>query len=201
MIAGLPGFGLSGVFYVCSALLMVPIELLATLCGRSSLERWGRVLRSAGIALALVAGTELTYAALQLVVTQLSAVTRPSGPAGGAHGSSAALGGHATDVVRVIPVLPILGTVGLVVLVIAAAKAAELLSDLRRGPAHPVANSSRPPLELHSVGERRSNARPHIDLAELRSRPGHAHPHRAGPEGASRSVRTHQASPAVSVAE
>jgi hypothetical protein len=195
MSAGLPGFGLSGVFFVVSALLMVPIELVATLRGRSSLERWGRVLRSAGIALAILAGTELTYAAVHLAVTQLS------GPASSAHSSSAQPGGRATDVVRAIPVLPIVGTVGLVVIVIAGAKAAEMLSDLRRRPAHPVANRSRPPLELHPVGEGRSTARPDTGLADLHSRPAHAHPQRAGHGGASRSAGAHQGPPAVSVAD
>jgi hypothetical protein len=42
--------------------------------------------------------------------------------------------GRTVDVVHVIPVLPILGTIGLVALVLAAAKAAEILSDLRRRP-------------------------------------------------------------------
>jgi hypothetical protein len=179
MSAGLPGFGLSGVFFVFSALLMVPIELVATLRGRSSLERWGRVLRSAGIALAILGGTELTYAAVHLALTQLS------GPATSARSGSAQPGARTTDVVRAIPVLPIVGTVGLVVIVIVAAKAAELLTDLRRRP-DPAANSSRSP---------------RTDPPDPRSRPRHPHPHRARDEGAPRSARTHQGSPAVRIAD
>ena len=127
MAAGLPGFGLSGVFFVASALLMVPIEIVATLRGRSSLERWGRVLRSAALALAILAAVELTYAALHLAVKELFGPTAGAGP-----GRSTEAGARTASVVHVIPVLPILGTLGLVAIVIICAKAAELLSDLRR---------------------------------------------------------------------
>jgi hypothetical protein len=124
MAAGLPGFGLSGVFFVVSALLMLPIEVVSTLRGRSSLARWAGVLRSAGIALAILAAVELTYAALHFAVTQLS------GSVTGARGSLAQPHGRTMDVVRAIPVLPVLATLGLVAIVTVSAKAAELLSDL-----------------------------------------------------------------------
>jgi hypothetical protein len=125
MAAGLPGFGLSGVFFVLSALLMVPIEVVRTVRGRSSLARWRGVLRNAGIALAIIAGLELTYAALHFAVTRLS------GPVSGAHGRLAQHGGRAVDISHALPVLPILGTLGLVALVLTFAKAAEILSHLR----------------------------------------------------------------------
>ena len=131
MAAGLPGFGLSGVFFVVSALLMVPIEVVSTLRGRSSLARWGDVLRNAGTALALVAGVELTYVALHFAVTQLSA------SATGPHGTSAHAVGRTVSVVHAIPVLPILGTLGLVVIVVASAKVAQIVSGLRRRPIGP----------------------------------------------------------------
>jgi hypothetical protein len=133
MAAGLPGFGLSGVFFVVSALFMVPIEVVSTLRGRSSLARWRSVLRNAGLALSIVAGVELTYAALHFALTQFSgSVSVAHG--GGAHGGPAQAPVRPVDVVHVIPVLPILGTIGLVAIVLAAAKAAEILSDLRRRP-------------------------------------------------------------------
>ncbi len=149
MSAGLPGFGLSGVFFVLSALLMLPIELAATLRRRSSLARWGRVLRNAGLALAILAGTELTYAAVRLGLTQLS------GPGARAHGGSAQPADPAAaSVVHGIPVLPILGTLGLVAFVLVAAKTAELLSSLR-----PRASRSRTaPVDPRS---RRGPVRPH----------------------------------------
>lgn len=128
MAAGLPGFGLSGVFFVISALFMVPFEVVVTLRGRSSFARWRGVLRNAGLALAILAGLELTYAALHFAVTQLS------GSASDAHSSQASHGGRTVDVVHAIPVLPILGTLGLVAIVIACAKAAEILSDRRGAP-------------------------------------------------------------------
>jgi hypothetical protein len=131
MAAGLPGFGLSGVFFIVSALLMVPIEVVSTVRGRSSLARWGEVLRSAGIALAILAGLELTYAGLQVVVTLLS------GSGAGGRRTSAHPGARTMELVHAIPVLPVLGTLGLVVVVIASAKAAELLSVARRRPAWP----------------------------------------------------------------
>ena len=66
MSAGLPGLGLSGVFFIVSALAMVPLEIARTARGRSSRTRWAAVLRNAAIALVMLAGTVLLYAALRL---------------------------------------------------------------------------------------------------------------------------------------
>lgn len=109
MSAGLPGLGLSGAFFIVSALLMLPIEVVYTLRGRSSLARWSSVLRNVGIALTMIAVLELTYALLHFGMTHLQA-------------------GRSVNVARAIPVLPVLGTLGLVVIVILGAKSAELLS-------------------------------------------------------------------------
>jgi hypothetical protein len=144
MAAGLPGFGLSGVFFVVSALFMVPIEVVSTLRGRSSLARWRSVLRNAGLALSIVAGVELTYAALHFALTQFSgSVSVAHG--GEVHGglAQAQAPGRTVDVVHVIPVLPILGTIGLVALVLAAAKAAEIVSDLRGRPTREIESGPR----------------------------------------------------------
>jgi hypothetical protein len=134
MVAGLPGFGLSGAFFIVSALLMLPIELGRTLRGRSSLARWGTVLRSAAIALAILAGIELTYAALHFALTELS------GPATRAHGG--ARDGQAVHIASTIPVLPFLGTLGLVAIVTVGAKAAEMVSDRHRKPIRPSTRSA-----------------------------------------------------------
>jgi len=40
MTAGLPGFGLGGVFFIISALLAPFVELIMTARGRSSRARW-----------------------------------------------------------------------------------------------------------------------------------------------------------------
>ena len=68
MSAGLPGVGLSGVFFIVSALLMVPLEIARTLRGRSSLARWTTVLQHLAIAATMIVCLELVYAALHLAV-------------------------------------------------------------------------------------------------------------------------------------
>jgi Trk-type K+ transport system membrane component len=64
--AGLPGVGLSGLFFVVSALLMVAVELVRTARGRSSLSRWRFVGRQAAIAAAIVVFTIAALWALEL---------------------------------------------------------------------------------------------------------------------------------------
>ena len=71
MSAGLPGVGLTGIFFILSALVAVPLELLRMLQGRSSLARWGAVLRHFALALAMLAGLELFYAMVHLALAQL----------------------------------------------------------------------------------------------------------------------------------
>jgi hypothetical protein len=51
--AGLPGAGLAGLFFILSALLAVPNELVRTVRGRSSREAWLVVGRHARLALAM----------------------------------------------------------------------------------------------------------------------------------------------------
>lgn len=55
MSAGLPGFGLGGIFFIFSALIAVPRELGRTLQGRSSLAAWRTVGRQFAQAAAMVA--------------------------------------------------------------------------------------------------------------------------------------------------
>lgn len=43
MTAGLPGLGISGLFYLCLVLIMPIRELYMTVTGRTSLERWKAV--------------------------------------------------------------------------------------------------------------------------------------------------------------
>lgn len=111
MSAGLPGLGLSGAFFIISALLALPIEVVFTLRGRSSLARWRSVLRNVGIALTMIAGLALMYTGLQFVITKLP-------------------GRHVT-VAHTTPVIPLLGTLGLVAIVILGAKSAQLISRKR----------------------------------------------------------------------
>jgi hypothetical protein len=55
MTAGLPGFGLGGVFFIISALLAPFVELIMTSRGRSSRVRWARVGRQFLMAVAMIA--------------------------------------------------------------------------------------------------------------------------------------------------
>ncbi len=54
MVAGLPGTGIGGIFFLLSALLMPVVEFVRTLQGRSNLRRWRFVLRHSGIALGIL---------------------------------------------------------------------------------------------------------------------------------------------------
>jgi hypothetical protein len=121
--AGLPGVGLSGIFFILSALVAVPLELRRTLQRRSSLARWAAVLRHFAFAIVMIGSLELFYAIVHLSLARL-----PHLVAHLTHGlltsGSAASGLH----VQTIPVLPLLATLGLVACVIALAKGAELVS-------------------------------------------------------------------------
>lgn len=55
MSAGLPGFGLGGIFFIASALFAVPRELLRTAQGRSSAAAWLTVGRQSAQAAAMIA--------------------------------------------------------------------------------------------------------------------------------------------------
>ena len=152
MAAGLPGFGLSGAFFIISALVMLPIEIVQTLRGRSSLARWGSVLRSAGLALAILAGLELTYAALHFIVGLVSASGRGQG--------------GAAAIIQTIPIVPFLGTLGLVTLLMVSAKVAAMLADLRRRPTASGAPSATVRTEEALPERQRPARRPHGELAE-----------------------------------
>jgi hypothetical protein len=74
--AGLPGIGLSGLFTLLSALLMPPIELVRTLAGRSSWQRWRVVGRQWLIAVFMI----LTYAAAAVALRRLLSALGGVGP-------------------------------------------------------------------------------------------------------------------------
>jgi hypothetical protein len=104
---GLPGAGLGGLFYVLSALVMLPIEVVQTVRGRSSLERW----RVVGLHVSLAGGVVASFA-VALWVLQL--VLWPA-----EHHGRAAAGDHAAAVPEVepaslelLPVAPVLLTLG-----------------------------------------------------------------------------------------
>ncbi|MCH1867597.1 hypothetical protein [Nocardioides sp. CFH 31398] len=68
MTAGLPGTGLGGLFYLLLALAMPVIELVRTLRGDHSAERWRLALTQAGIALGIVGATVGVVVAVRLLV-------------------------------------------------------------------------------------------------------------------------------------
>ena len=55
MNAGLPGVGIAGLFFVVSALVMPFVELVRTVAGRSSAERWRGVAHDWLLAVAMLA--------------------------------------------------------------------------------------------------------------------------------------------------
>lgn len=141
MSVGLPGVGLTGLFFVLSALLALPLEIVRTIRGRSSLERWAEVLRSLALAVAMIIVLVLAYSALHLVVGQLS------GPVKAGHGHRSGSAG-----VWMLPTVPLLITLGLVMALVGTAKLAHVLS--RAQARRRLAQAVRPlSLEL-SLGDR-----------------------------------------------
>jgi len=67
-MVGIPGIGISALFYVISALLMVVLELYRTIRGRSSLARWWVVGHQAAIAACIILLTVVALWNLHLIV-------------------------------------------------------------------------------------------------------------------------------------
>ncbi len=129
MSAGLPGVGLSGVFFIISALVMVPLEIARTVRGQSSLARWATVLRHLAMALAMIVCVELTYAGVRLAVAALHAATRHVSRFGAAGAAQASVPKPAF---HMLPVAPVAVTLAVVALLLVAAKSAHLLSRWRQ---------------------------------------------------------------------
>jgi hypothetical protein len=70
--AGLPGAGLAGLFFILSAILAVPIELVRTVSGRSSRQAWLGVGRHVGLAVAMIMALEFAFAAVSAITAELS---------------------------------------------------------------------------------------------------------------------------------
>jgi hypothetical protein len=154
MSAGLPGVGLSGIFFIVSALAAVPLEVGRTLRRRSSLARWAAVLRHFAFAVVMIASLELFYATVHLGLAHLPDVGHV------AHGVLAGGGAGSGLRLHAIPVLPVLATLGLVACVIALAKGAELVSRVsQRAPAFsPAATGTTRWPSSHSTTSPQANA-------------------------------------------
>jgi hypothetical protein len=134
MSAGLPGFGLGGIFFILSALLAPVFELPRTLRGRSSRARWGRIAGHMALALAMIVALEV---ALEILVTALGIGVSHAGhdaaTAAGRAGSHAAATEPAGSGVSLapLPVPPIAITAALLAGILMLAKAAQVAVRLR----------------------------------------------------------------------
>ena len=134
MTAGLPGFGLGGLFFLLSALLAPIFELPDTLRGRSSRARWMRITSHLALALAMIVAVEV---ALVILVTALGGgathgpqATAANVGAGGAHAvaHTAGSGGLA---LAPLPVPPIAVTLALLGAILGIAKLADIARRTR----------------------------------------------------------------------
>jgi hypothetical protein len=118
MTAGLPGAGIGGLFFVLSAYFMLVVEITRTVRGRSSLARWGLVLRNVGIATAMIMAVTVT---IWLVHGLLFPSPSGTGDAKGSHDSSNAL----------LPFSPVLIALAVLGAVLGGAYALRLVSGRR----------------------------------------------------------------------
>jgi hypothetical protein len=135
MAAGLPGVGLSGIFFIISALVAVPLEVIRTARGESSFSRWSNVLRHFALAILMIGAMELFYSVLRLAFVPVAQALPPL-----SHGILVDRPSDFTTEVRTIPLLSVLSTIALVALVMGVAKVAELVA---RGSQNKRAESTR----------------------------------------------------------
>jgi hypothetical protein len=123
--------GLSGLFFIVSALLMPFLEIVHTVRGRSSLSRWMVVFRHFVTALAMLAALELFYVAVRSGLSLLSTLPlRVHGALTGSDGTE-----RISHLGQLVPVVPVLMTGCLVLCVLGLAKSAELVARSRAGAA------------------------------------------------------------------
>ena len=139
MSAGLPGAGLASLFFILSAILAVPIELVRTVRGRSSRQAWLGVGRHVGLAVAMIMALEFAFAAVSAVTAEVSGKR---------------------VLPTVMPHVPVLLTLAVLVTVLATTKALELALRRRHRGGDPAGAPDRPmntgmPVE----SRRRGNAR------------------------------------------
>lgn len=125
MTAGIPGIGLSGLFFVISALLMVVVELYRTVRGRSSVARWRFVGRQAAMALGIVFATVATLWLLELAIFGNPLKVQVDAGVASTGGS----GDHLVAMIAAIPVSasPVLGTLFALALVLGLTEALRLI--------------------------------------------------------------------------
>ena len=123
MIAGLPGTGIGGVFYIVSALYM-PVHRALRGGGHAG-RTWGRVFAQSGIALGILSALFLTGWALGLLIP-----ADPTIAVGAARGSAQNL--LATSSFGVARWIAVIGIAGLLALLLAVVEIASVLLRPRR---------------------------------------------------------------------
>jgi hypothetical protein len=121
--AGLPGAGLAGLFFILSAILAVPIELVRTVRGRSSRQAWLGVGRHVGLAVAMIMALEFAFAAVSAVTADVAGKR---------------------VLPTVMPHVPVLLTLAVLVTVLATTKALELALRRRHRGGDPAGAPDRP---------------------------------------------------------
>jgi hypothetical protein len=129
MSAGLPGFGLGGLFFILSALIAPAVESWRTIRGRSSAAARRQVGRQFAIAVTMIVTVDLLLRGVLMV-------------------AAAAGDGHGPEGVVVLPLRPIGITTALLLLVIGSAKLAQLAMRARRIPASVFGAAARHASEL-----------------------------------------------------
>ncbi|AHY47606.1 Hypothetical Protein RradSPS_2323 [Rubrobacter radiotolerans] len=130
MHAGIPGIGLGGLFFVLSTFVMLAVEVVRTLQGRSSLARWRRVGFQFSIASGIVLVTAIMLWVLDLLLLGTIFSSVGNGPVRvGDHEASTGVGDRLVEALSALPVAttPLLGTLALLVFVLCVAEAGRLL--------------------------------------------------------------------------
>lgn len=113
---GVPGAGLSGLFYVLAALVALVLELAATLRGRSSMARWRVVIRQSSLAACIVLSITVVYSAARLLFSDTSQ------PASQLHASGTVVEPASQPVdtasLELLPIAPVVMTIGALVLLL-----------------------------------------------------------------------------------
>jgi hypothetical protein len=122
--AGLPGFGLGGLFFLLSALIAPVGELVRTIRGQSSAGRWLQVCRQFAMALVMIVAIDAT---LRVMFAATSAAGGPGAP-----------GASPASVITVLPLAPFAITAALLATVLTVVKMMELIARARR-PSAPTA--------------------------------------------------------------
>jgi hypothetical protein len=117
-VPGVPGAGLSGLFYVISALVALVVELAATLRGRSSFARWLVVIRLSSLAAGVVLSINLVYSVVKFIFPDAQPQPEVVAASGASTVATTSQPLHEASL-ELLPVAPVLMTVGTLALLLA----------------------------------------------------------------------------------